>query len=171
LRQNRNSVKFPQRRSSWGSRVWKFAATTLSQHARSGASASCAIRLRGSVDGTSFMASGQVPTRERGDSDGMLTKEGGERKRKEQDGYAAGTVRTVRKWAFRSAINCYGAIDHAHSSEVEFTQWRPLEKVTSVTLSLVRPGSLNPTSISAFFHLPGGATDAIGDLFELSTML
>ena len=75
-----------------------------------------------------------------GDSEGMLTKEGGERKRKEQDGYAAGTVRTVRKWAFRSAINCYGAIDHAHSSEVEFTQWRPLEKVTSVTLSLVRPG-------------------------------
>ena len=65
----------------------------------------------------------------------------------------------------------YGAIDHAHSSEVEFTQWRPLEKVTSVTLSLVRPGSLNPTSISAFFHLPGEATDAIGDLFELSTIL
>jgi hypothetical protein len=106
-----------------------------------------------------------------GDSDGMLTKEGGERKRKEQDGYVAGTVGTVRKWAFRSAINCYGAIDHSHSSEVEFTQWRPLEKVTSVTLSLVRPGSLNPTSISAFFHLPGEATDAIGDLFELSTML
>ena len=65
----------------------------------------------------------------------------------------------------------YGAIVHTQSSELEFTQWRPLEKVTSVTLSFVRPGSLNPTSISAFFHLPGGATDAIGDLFELSTML
>jgi len=32
-----------------------------------------------------------------GDSNGMLTKEGGKRKRKEQDGYAAGTVGTVRK--------------------------------------------------------------------------
>jgi hypothetical protein len=51
------------------------------------------------------------------------------------------------------------------------TQWRPLEKVTSATLNLVRPGSLNPISISAFFHFPGGAGDATGDLFELSTML
>ena len=70
-----------------------------------------------------------------------------------------------------SDIHLYGAIVHSHSSGVEFTQWRPLEKVTSATLNLVRPGSLSPTSISAFFHFPGGAADAIGDLFELSTML
>ena len=70
-----------------------------------------------------------------------------------------------------SVINRYGAIVHSHSSGVEFTQWRPLKNVTSATLNLVRPGSLNPTSISAFFHFPGGAIDVIGALFELSTML
>jgi hypothetical protein len=70
-----------------------------------------------------------------------------------------------------SAALCYGAIVHPHMSGVEFTQWRPLEKVTSATLNLVRAGSLSPTFISAFFHFPGRAVDAIGDLFELSTML
>jgi hypothetical protein len=65
----------------------------------------------------------------------------------------------------------YGAIVHTQSSELEFTQWRPLEKVTSATLSLVLPGSLRPTSISAFFHFPGAAIAAIGDLLLFSTML
>ena len=41
-----------------------------------------------------------------GGSDGILTKEGGKRKRKEQDGYAEGIVGRVRKWASRSAVNC-----------------------------------------------------------------
>ena len=70
-----------------------------------------------------------------------------------------------------SDIDLYGAIVHSHSSAGELTQWRPLEKVTSAILNLVRPGSLNPTSISAFFHFPGGAVDVMGALFELSTML
>jgi len=90
----------------------------------------------------------------------------------EAGGYATGRQMgmTSRSLPWSAAV-CYGAIVHSHSSGVEFTQWRPLEKVTSATLNLVRPGSLRPTSISAFFHFPGGAVDVIGALFELSTML
>src|ERR1035437_6872436 len=68
-------------------------------------------------------------------------------------------------------MDCYGPIVHTHSSGAEFTQWRPLEKVTSAILNLVRPGSLRPTSISAFFHFSGGAVAVIGALFAFSTML
>ena len=65
----------------------------------------------------------------------------------------------------------YRAMFHSHSSGVEFIQWRPLEKVTSEILNRPLPGSLIPTSMSAFFHFLGGAAEAIGVLFAFSTML
>jgi hypothetical protein len=69
------------------------------------------------------------------------------------------------------APDCYGRAVQAHWSEIEFTQWRPLEKITSAILNRVCPGSLRPTSILAFFHFPGGAVAAIGVLFAFSNML
>jgi hypothetical protein len=103
--------------------------------------------------------------------EGWLSVRGRERQKHSLDGYATGRQTGWPRSLPFSTADCYGAIVHAHSFGVEFTQRRPLEKVASATLKRVRPGSLRPTSISAFFHFPGGAVDATGAILELSTIL